>query len=122
LDKLSQIHRRYEEIEMRLGDPALVNDMRAYRDTMREQRQLKPVEEAYQEYSRLIRELEGARELMETAADPDLREMAGDEYAELRRRREELEEEIRYLLIPQDPDDSKNCIIEIRAGTGGEEA
>ncbi len=122
LDKLSQIHRRYEEIEMRLGDPALVNDMKAYRDTMREQRQLKPIEEAYHAYSKLVSDLEGARELMEAGGDPDLHEMAELEYAELRLRKDAMEEEIRYLLIPQDPDDSKNSIIEVRAGTGGEEA
>lgn len=122
LDKLSQIHRRYEEIEMRLGDPGLVNDMKAYRDTMREQRQLKPIEEAYHAYSKLVSDLEGARELMEAGGDPDLHEMAELEYAELRLRKDAMEEEIRYLLIPQDPDDSKNSIIEVRAGTGGEEA
>ena len=122
LDKLSQIHRRYEEIEMRLGDPGLVNDRNAYRDTMREQRQLRPIEDAYHAYAKLLSDLEGARELMETSTDPELHEMAESEYAELRVRKETMEEEIRFLLIPQDPDDSKNCIVEIRAGTGGEEA
>jgi peptide chain release factor 1 len=122
LDKLSQIHRRYEEIEMRLSDPALVNDRNAYRDAMREQRQLRPIEEAYHAYAKLLSDLEGARELMESSGDPELHEMAETEYAELRIRRETMEEEIRFLLIPQDPDDSKNCIVEIRAGTGGEEA
>lgn len=122
LEKLGQIHRRYEEIEMRLGDPAIVNDLKLYRDLMREQRQLKPIDAAYHSYARFLSELEEARELMETADDPGLRDMAAAEYVELRDRREQLEEEIRVLLIPQDPDDSKNCIIEIRAGTGGEEA
>ncbi|MDB5032790.1 MAG: Peptide chain release factor 1 [Chlorobi bacterium] len=122
LDKLSQIHRRYEEIEMRLGDPALAQDQAAYRDAMREQRQLRPIEEAYHSYSKLITDLEGARELMMTANDPDLHEMAETEFAELRLKKDAMEEEIRVLLIPQDPDDSKNAIVEIRAGTGGEEA
>jgi peptide chain release factor 1 len=122
LDKLSQIHRRYEEIEMRLGDPALANDMKAYRDIMREQRQLKPIEDAYHSYAKLMGELEGAREMMETSTDPELHQMAEAEYAELRIRRDAMEEEIRFLLIPPDPDDSKNSIIEVRAGTGGEEA
>ncbi len=122
LDKLSQIHHRYEEIEMRLGDPALAGDMKAYRDAMREQRQLKPIDEAYHLYAKLLSDIEGARELMESADDPALRELAAAEYTELREHREAMEEEIRVLLIPQDPDDSKNCIIEVRAGTGGEEA
>lgn len=122
LDKLSQIHHRYEEIEMRLGDPALAGDMKAYRDAMREQRQLKPIDEAYHLYAKLLSDIDGARELMESADDPALRELAAAEYSELRGHREKMEEEIRVLLIPQDPDDSKNCIIEVRAGTGGEEA
>jgi peptide chain release factor 1 len=122
LDKLSQIHRRYEEIEMRLGDPALVNDRKAYRDAMREQSQLKPIDEAYRAYAKLLSEIDEAREMMESASDRDLRDMAETEYAELRLRKDGMEEEIRFLLIPQDPDDSKNSIIEIRAGTGGEEA
>jgi len=122
LDKLSQIHRRYEEIEMRLSDPALVNNRNLYRDTMREQRQLRPIEEAYHAYAKLLSDLEGARELMESADDPEIHDMAETEYAELRIRRDTMEEEIRFLLIPQDPDDSKNSIVEIRAGTGGEEA
>ncbi len=121
-EKLSQIHRRYEEIEMRLGDPSIANDMKVYRELMREQRQLRPIDEAFHEYDRLLREIEDARELMEASDDPGLRDLAFAEYAELRQRREAMEEEIRYLLIPQDPDDSKNCIVEVRAGTGGEEA
>lgn len=122
LDKLRQIHSRYEEIESRLGDPNLINDRLAYRDAMREQKQLAPIEEVYHVYAKLIDDIEGARELMMSATDPELRELAEEEYAELRQRREEMDEEIRYLLIPPDPDDSKNVIIEIRAGTGGEEA
>jgi peptide chain release factor 1 len=122
LEKLQQIHHRYEEIEQRLSDPNIINDRQAYRDAMREQKQLAPLDEAYHNYSRLLNDLEGANELMRTASDPELRELAEVEYAELRDRRETMEEEIRMLLIPQDPDDSKNCIVEIRAGTGGEEA
>jgi peptide chain release factor 1 len=122
LDKLRQIHSRYEEIESRLGDPNLINDRLAYRDAMREQKQLAPIEEVYHVYAKLVDDIEGARELMMSAGDPELRELAEEEYAELRQRREEMDEEIRYLLIPPDPDDSKNVIVEIRAGTGGEEA
>jgi peptide chain release factor 1 len=122
LEKLQQIHHRYEEIEQRLSDPNIINDRQAYRDAMREQKQLSPIEEAYHAYSRLLRDLEGADELMRTTSDSELREMAEIEFSELRTRREEMEDEIRLLLIPQDPDDSKDCIVEVRAGTGGEEA
>ncbi len=121
LDKLRDIARRYEEIEMRLGDPGLISDRVAYRDAMREQRSLRPLVDAYHAYDKLMRDLVGAEELMHTT-DGELHELAELEYAELRMRQEGMEEEIRFLLIPQDPDDSKNCIVEIRAGTGGEEA
>jgi len=122
LDKLREIERRYEELEMRLGDPALAGNPTALRDAMREQKRLRPIVEAYRSYSRLVSNLEGARELMETADDPELHALAETEYHELRDRREAEEEELRYLLIPRDPDDERNCIIEIRAGTGGDEA
>src|SRR5512133_39536 len=122
LDKLRQIHSRYEEVERNLSDPAVVSDRHAYREAMREQRQLAPVVEAYQRYAKLLGDLEGAEELMRTTSDPELRELAEQELTELRQRRDEMDEEIRILLIPPDPDDSRNCMLEIRAGTGGEEA
>lgn len=106
---------------MRLGDPTLIADRVAYREAMREQRSLRPIVDAYRAYEKLIRDLDGAEELMRSS-DGELHEMAELEYSELRLKKEAMEEEIRYLLIPQDPDDSKNCIVEIRAGTGGEEA
>jgi len=121
LEKLRHIAHRYEEIEMRLGDPTLIADRVAYREAMREQRSLRPIVDAYRAYEKLIRDLDGAEELMRSS-DGELHEMAELEYSELRLKKEAMEEEIRYLLIPQDPDDSKNCIVEIRAGTGGEEA
>jgi len=122
LEKIRQIQSRYEEVERSLGDPTIVGDRKAYRDAMREQRQLAPIVEIGRQYEKLLSDLEGADELMRAAGDPELRELAEVEFAELRERRESMEEEIRVLLIPPDPDDSKNCIVEIRAGTGGEEA
>jgi peptide chain release factor 1 len=122
IDKLRQIHTRYEEVEQRLSDPNITGDQRAFREAMREQKQLAPIVEAYHSYERLLGELEGAHEMMMSADDPELQQMAEAEYAELRRRRETMEEELRVLLIPADPDDSKDCIVEIRAGTGGDEA
>lgn len=122
LDKLRQIFHRYEELEMRLGDPNLINDRRAYREAMREEKSLQAIVEVYHAYSRLLGDLEGAEEMIAQSGDRELRALAEDEVAELRQQRETMEEEIRFLLIPQDPDDSKNCIVEIRAGTGGDEA
>lgn len=106
---------------MRLGDPGLINDRAAYRRTMQEQRALRPLVDAFQAYDRVLRDINGAQELMRTT-DGELHALAESEYAELRMRQEAMEEEIRLLLIPQDPDDTKNCIVEIRAGTGGVEA
>lgn len=122
LEKIRQIQSRYEEVERSLADPSVVSDRKAYRDAMREQRQLAPVVEIGRQYEKLLNDLEGANELMRTTSDPEMRSMAEEEFTELRERRERMEEEIRVLLIPPDPDDSKNCIVEIRAGTGGEEA
>lgn len=122
LEKLREINERYREVEQRLGDPAVINDMKAYRETMREQSRLAPIAKAYRDYAQLIDEIEGAEELLESAGEPELREMARVELDELEMRQEMMEESIRYLLIPTNPDDSKNCIVEVRAGTGGEEA
>ncbi len=122
LDKLKSIHDRYKEVEAQLGEPDVVNDMNRYRKAMREQSRLLPIEEAYQEYRTLLEDIAGADELFETAGDPEMRELARVELDELEPRREALEDEIRVLLIPTDPDDTKNCIVEIRAGTGGDEA
>src|SRR5436305_8808500 len=122
IDKLRQIHHRYEEIQQRLSDPALINDRAGYRDAMREEKQLAPIDEVYKSYSRLLNDIESTLEMTHMVGDAEFRKLAEEELAELRARREAMEEEIRFLLIPQDPDDSKNCIVEIRAGTGGDEA
>lgn len=122
VEKLRHIRARYEEVERSLSDPGVVGDRKRYREAMQEQRQLAPVVEASRVYEKLLSDLEGADELMRSTSDAEMRAMAEDEYAELRARRDEMEEELRVLLIPPDPDDSKNCIVEIRAGTGGEEA
>lgn len=122
LDKLKSIHDRYKEVEAQLGEPDVVNNMNLYRKAMREQSRLLPIEEAYQEYKALLEDITGADDLLETAGDPEMRELARAELDELEPRREALEDDIRVLLIPTDPDDTKNCIVEIRAGTGGDEA
>ncbi len=122
LDKLQEIHKRYVAVEQSLANPDVVNNMKAYRYAMREQSRLAPIEEAFQEYVQLIEEIEGAEDLIESAGDPEMRQLARAELDDLELRRESVEERVRYLLIPTNPDDSKNCIVEIRAGTGGEEA
>ena len=122
LEKLTSIHERYSEVEAQLGDPEVVNNRNLYRKTMQEHRQLLPIEEVYHEYRSLVEDIAGAEELLESAGDPEMRDLARAELDELEPRREKMEDEIRLLLIPTDPDDTKNCIVEIRSGTGGVEA
>jgi peptide chain release factor 1 len=119
LDTLADVERRYDEIERQMADPAVVSDHLRLQEVGRERAELEPVVTAYRE----LRETEAA--IIETealAADPEMAELATEELAALRQRRDELTGRIRTLLIPRDPNDEKNVIVEIRAGTGGDEA
>jgi peptide chain release factor 1 len=118
-DKLIAIEEKYRELEARMQTQEVYTDPALYARLAREQKELQPVVEAYRKYAKARRDMEGARELM---GDPDLKEMAQEEYESARELLERVEEELRVLLLPRDPNDSKNVIIEIRAGTGGEEA
>jgi peptide chain release factor 1 len=122
LDKLTQVHQRFEAMERELEDPAINSDMDKLRTLSKERRALEPVESSYQKYSRLRRDLDGARELLKETRDPEMRAMAEEEMKGLEEKRGVMEEEIKFLLIPPDPNDSRDSIIEIRAGTGGDEA
>ena len=119
LDKLRRLDIHYQDIEARLAagetyaDPALVARLN------KEQRELAPVVEAYRSYQRREQDLEEAKELM---SDPDMKELAQEEYRQAKADLEKLEEELKLLLLPSDPNDGKNVIVEIRAGVGGEEA
>lgn len=122
LEKLEAVHRKFEDIERQLADPETSSDQKRLAALSKERRQLEPIEEAYQRYSRLVRDLEGAREVLRDTRDPEMRALAEEEMRGLEQKLSQYEEEAKYLLVPQDPDDSRNCIVEIRAGTGGEEA
>jgi peptide chain release factor 1 len=122
LDKLQQVHQKFEGIERDLEDPENAADLDKLRTLSKERRVLAPVEEAYQKYSRMRRDLDGARELLRETRDPEMREMAEGEMRSLEEQIASMEEEIKFLLIPPDPNDSRDSIIEIRAGTGGDEA
>ena len=121
LNKLSDAEARFCEIEDALADPAVVADIEKYTRLMRERRNLLPVIEKYREYKKLAADVDEARELMD-GSDPELREMAQEEYRSGRERLALIEDELKVLLLPRDPNDDKNVIIEIRAGAGGEEA
>ncbi len=122
LDKLTQVHQRFQAMERELEDPAINSDMDKLRTLSKERRALESVEVAYLKYSRLRRDLDGARELLKETRDPEMRAMAEEEMKGLEESRIAMEEDIKFLLIPPDPNDSRDSIIEIRAGTGGDEA
>ena len=105
-----------------LEDPVISSDMDKLRTLSKEKRQLQPIEEAYQRYSRMMRDLQGARQVLQETHDPEMRELAEDEMHSLEAETAKMEDSIKILLIPPDPNDSRNSIIEIRAGTGGDEA
>ena len=122
LDKLEQIAQRYEELTQELSSPELLSNPSAYAKAAKQHRTLGEVVQKYQEWRGLKNELEGARELFDTSDDDEMREMARLELETLQTKLDDAEKELKLLLIPRDPNDEKNVILEIRAGTGGDEA
>lgn len=122
LEKLEQIESRYEELTKELSSPELLSDQSAYTKATKQLRSLGEVVERYREWKSLKEELAGARELVLSADDEEMRELARVEVDTLQARIDENENQLRLLLIPTDPNDEKNVIVEIRAGTGGDEA
>jgi len=122
LDKLAGIEARYDELNTLLADPAVTGDYTKLRDYGQERAELQPIVEAFREYRDALKQLDEARALAAETADADLLAMAQDEVAQLEPRSADLEDTLRTLLLPSDPKDAKNVIVEIRAGTGGDEA
>lgn len=122
LSKLSTLHDRRTEIGKQLADPAVIADQRKFVELNRTYRDLEPVEQAFLRFKRLHDDLSGAEEMLRTEKDPELLEMARTERDERREQIARMEEEIRLMLIPKDPNDARNCTMEVRAGTGGDEA
>ncbi len=119
LEKLKSVYERYLEIESLLSEPEVYSDPPRMAKLLKEQKDLSALAQAYREYKSCEERAESASELM---SDPELREMAQEEFREARERMESLEAEMRLLLLPKDPNDEKNVIVEIRGGAGGEEA
>ncbi len=117
-DKLRQIEEKFIELEERMSTPEVYSDPAVYAKCAREQKELSPVVECYRRYMNLKRDMEDAQELME---DPEMRDFAQEEYSIARDGMESCEEELKILLLPRDPNDSRNVIMEIRGGVGGEE-
>ena len=122
LDKIAKVVARYDEIERQMSDPAIIADYNKLNDLAQERSDLQELVETYREYQTKNDELVGAREMAELESDAEMRELAEAEIEALLEAQEELENQMRRLLVPKDPRDEKNVFIEIRAGTGGDEA
>ena len=122
LDRLQSIQARYQELSEWIAKPESMQDMDAWRKSVKEHAQIEPIAQQSRVYEKLIKELDEVKTLVETESDAELHELAVEELKQLQAQKEKLEEEIRVLLLPKDPNDEKNVVLEIRAGTGGEEA
>jgi peptide chain release factor 1 len=123
IDKLDAIKESYNEIGKQLSDPQIMADMDQYTKLTKKWKDLEPIVQRYDEYSKILEDIAGNKELLEDKeTDPELKEMAEMELEELEPQVSEIEEELKLLLVPKDPNDAENAIIEIRAGAGGDEA
>jgi peptide chain release factor 1 len=122
IEKLEAIKARFDDLGVALTNPEIVNDNKKFSQVSREYKKLEKIVLTYKTYRTCLDSLEFAREVLETESDDDLRTMAKEDLDKLEVQKEELEEELRQLLVPKDPQDEKNAILEIRAGTGGDEA
>ncbi|MFP4470943.1 MAG: peptide chain release factor 1 [Bacteroidota bacterium] len=122
LEKLEAIKKRWKDIEQQMNDPAVISDMKKFIRLNKDYKDLQPIIKGYDELKKISSDINSARDVLKNEKDEDFKALAKEELAELTGRQQELEEEIRLMLIPADPEDSKNAIVEIRAGTGGDEA
>jgi len=121
-DKLEDLRIRLDEILNELQEPDVANDQNRFRKLMKEQNDLTPIVEAYNEYKECKQAIEDSLEMLEEESDEEMRELSKEELNDNKKRVEELEQELKILLLPKDPNDEKNVIVEIRAGAGGDEA
>lgn len=121
-DKLDDLLRRFEELMLELNDPSVANDQQRFRKLMKEQSDLTPIVEAYTEYKKCKETVEESLTILDEESDEEMKEFAKEELNEAKERIEELETKMKILLLPKDPNDDKNVIVEIRAGAGGDEA
>ena len=122
-EKLAEIEAKYDELTAQLGDPAVLADQALYQKTAKAHSELGEVVEEYREWKSIRKELVETKALLEEAStDAEMKALAHEELADLEKRQTKVEEELRILLLPKDPNDEKNVVVEIRAGTGGDEA
>ncbi|MFM2385967.1 MAG: hypothetical protein RL660_724 [Bacteroidota bacterium] len=122
LEKIEAIAARFEQVGVSLTNPDVVNDQKKFSEFSKEYRKLEPIAQAYKDYKQCLDTIDFAKEILNTESDEDLRSLAKEDLGSAETKKEELEELIRQLLVPKDPQDEKNVILEIRAGTGGDEA
>ncbi len=122
IDKLEGVKNRFNEVGEMISQPGIVSDMKKYVRLNKEYRQLEPIIQSYNQYRNILSNIQSAQQMLITEKDEELRELAKSEIDELSTQVEPLEEKIRFLLLPADPEDEKNAVVEIRGGTGGDEA
>ena len=122
LDKLRLVEERYAEMSERAAQPDFYNDPKAATKLLKEQRQLEPSVETYRRYLKTRQEQQDLREMLDGQLDPDLRDLCQEEFVQTKKDLEELEQQLKILLLPRDPNDEKDVIVEIRGGVGGEES
>jgi peptide chain release factor 1 len=122
LEKLEEINKKYLEIERQINDPDAMSDMKRYIQLSKDYKELQPIIAAYKNYRNVVASQDAARDILDKEKDEEMRAYVKEELTELTGQREQMEESIRLMLIPADPQDRKNAVVEIRAGTGGDEA
>jgi peptide chain release factor 1 len=122
LDRLAAIVDRYNEVGKMITDPDVISDMKRYPTLMKEYKDLGVLVDKYHEYKKVMDDLKAAKDILYSNEDADLKMLAQEEFDILTPLKEKMDEEVKFMLIPKDPEDTKNCIMEIRAGTGGDEA
>jgi len=122
LEKLAEVDARYEELNRKLADPSVIQNRKLFGELSKEHQQLSKLVELYRELRKCQSDLEGNEQLIHVETDPDLLAMAREELVQLKAQRTSLEERLQIMLLPRDPNDDKNVILEIRSGTGGDEA
>ena len=120
--KIDDIEIRYTDIGERINDPVVISNQKEWRELMKEHSGLTPIVEKYREYKKLVTELEENRQMLEETSDEELRELVKEDFAANKAALETVIEELKILLLPRDPNDDKNVIVEIRGGAGGDEA
>ncbi len=122
IEKLELIRERFQEVSKMIVDPDIIGDMKRYVRLNKEYKDLEKIVQEFDQYQEVLENIQGNKEIIATESDVEFKQMAEDDLKELEPRKVELEENLKQLLVPKDPEDSKNCVMEFRAGTGGDEA